>query len=41
MLMINNNLNAGWLGFWKIWKDDIGLQFYIAEKYNSTDDNTL
>lgn len=29
------------LGFWKIWKDQMDLQFYKAPKYDEEDDNNL
>ena len=28
-------------GFWKIWKDDLGLLFFEAPSLNETDDNSL
>ena len=43
MIQIENEMTgtATSVGFWKIWKDDLGLLFFNAPALDSTDDNTL
>ena len=40
MIKIQNHVSDS-ISYWKIWKDDLGLQFFHSDKYDATDDNTL
>ena len=42
MIIIKNDFQTkGSFAFWKIWKDDLGLQFYLAPSYLSNSDKDL
>lgn len=43
MIIIKNGVEKedNQVGFWKIWKDQADLHFFLAESMDSTDDNTL
>ena len=43
MIIIKNGVEAedNKVGFWKIWKDQADLHFFLAEAMDSTNDNTL
>ena len=43
MIIIENRMVAEQndLAFWKIWEEQMDLQFFEAQKYDSKDDNEL
>ena len=43
LVRVQNNMqhDSEIQGFWKIWKDDVGLQFFAVPSDTSTDDNDL
>eukprot|EP00355_Strombidium_rassoulzadegani_P004099 CAMPEP_0168617812 /NCGR_PEP_ID=MMETSP0449_2-20121227/5741_1 /TAXON_ID=1082188 /ORGANISM="Strombidium rassoulzadegani, Strain ras09" /LENGTH=54 /DNA_ID=CAMNT_0008658651 /DNA_START=198 /DNA_END=362 /DNA_ORIENTATION=+ len=43
MIKISNIMSLDTVtdGFWKIWKDDQQMKFYIANSLSETDDNNL